>query len=66
MSNTKTYNFEPIDLIEAVEMRPCLWDKRIEEYKNKIARDKAWIEVCSILEPSFDQMEHGEKKKFGK
>ena len=66
MSKKRTCNFEPIDLIDAVEMRPCIWDKRIDEYKDKISRDKAWIEICSILEPNFNQMEHGEKKKFGK
>lgn len=58
--------FDPIDLIEAIERRPCLWDKNNKDYKDKAARETAWRDVCRALDEDFDSMGNGEKRTFGK
>jgi hypothetical protein len=44
-------------LIGLVESKPCLWDKTNDSYKNKIAKLKAWREICACLEGDFHQMD---------
>lgn len=62
----KRCNFEIIDLIEAVEERTCIWDKRSDDYKDRNAKDKAWKEVCSILDSNYENSNAIERKQIGK
>ncbi|XP_063373768.1 uncharacterized protein LOC134661570 [Cydia amplana] len=52
-------------LISLVEERPVLWDKTIEEYKDKDKKNSAWKEVCRSIFPTFDEQTNKEKTKIG-
>lgn len=49
-------------LINCVEIRPILWDKTLEIYKDKIAKAAAWREICVILKEDFQAMEQKERR----
>ncbi|KAJ8943581.1 hypothetical protein NQ314_009706 [Rhamnusium bicolor] len=53
-------------LITLVELRPVLWDKTLDVYKDRIATRNAWREVCSALKQDFNEMEDKDKNVFGK
>jgi len=36
-------------LISLVEERPAVWDKTLNIYKGKTIKEKAWTDICSIL-----------------
>lgn len=40
MPPKRKFSFEIIDLIEAVESKKCLWDKRSDEYKDRNLKDR--------------------------
>ena len=42
-------------LISLVELRPALWDKSVENYKDREETRKAWKEVCVGLKPDFEE-----------
>ena len=42
-------------LIEVVESKPYLWDKRADCFKDKIEKQKAWKELYVFLEEDFQQ-----------
>lgn len=66
MAPKRKFTYEIIDLIETVESKKCLWDKRCNEYKDRNLKDREWKEVCRLLEPKFDVMENDEQKEIGK
>lgn len=66
MPSKRKFTFETVDLIEAVESKKCLWDKRCDEYKDRNLKDREWKEVCRLLEPKFDDIEKDEQKEIGK
>lgn len=53
-------------LISAVEVRPCLWDRFHEDYKDKNKTVEGWKEVCSLLKEGFNFLNDQEKKSFSK
>ncbi|KAF5302672.1 hypothetical protein FQA39_LY10168 [Lamprigera yunnana] len=53
-------------LISLVENEAVLWDKTLEQYKDKNLRIAAWREICTILNPNFDELRKKERKEFGK
>lgn len=53
-------------LISFIEDKPEIWDKSIEEYKDRIKTREAWISVCCQLKPDFQDLSDGERKEFGK
>jgi hypothetical protein len=59
---------ENIDLdffISLVVARPVLWDKTIENYKDKHLKTEAWKDVCRNIFESFDDKDNKEKTKLG-
>ncbi|XP_049799554.1 uncharacterized protein LOC126234856 [Schistocerca nitens] len=52
-------------LITLVEVRPVLWDKTLDAYRDRIATKNAWREVCVALKQDFDEMEDKDKNAFG-
>jgi hypothetical protein len=58
--------YDILTLIELVESRPCLWDKTSEEFKDRELKSKHWLEVCSFLEPDFQQLDRKEQIKVRK
>jgi hypothetical protein len=55
-----------MSLIEFVESKPCLWDKTTDCFKDKLEKQKAWMEVYTFLEQDFLQMDKKEQEKIGK
>lgn len=53
-------------LISLVEARPVLWDKTLDNYKDRVATRNAWREVCNELNSKFEELEDKEKNHFGK
>lgn len=53
-------------LIACVERWPCLWDKSLATYKDKVHMKSAWIEVSRGINPDFDQMEANEQEHYRK
>ena len=39
-----------------IEDRPAIWDVRCNDYSNKIAKAKAWEEMCDNFVPGFIEM----------
>lgn len=50
-------------LIILVQERPVLWDKTLEEYRQKCYQECLY-EICSALQADFDIMEYSEKNAF--
>lgn len=59
------FKYDIIQLIECVRDRPCLWDKTLEIYKDRIERRESWEAIFSILEEDYDEMEPEEKRLIG-
>lgn len=64
--SSKDFNYDVIELIDAIRERPCLWDKSIENYKDKVERRLSWEEIFSILEEKYDEMSLEDKRFVGK
>lgn len=58
-------SFNVVDLIAAVENRPCLWDRRRDDYKDRVVKEKAWREVGNILYQNYEEIGEEEQKKLG-
>ncbi|XP_074041481.1 uncharacterized protein [Leptinotarsa decemlineata] len=52
-------------LIMFVEERPLLWDKSLEEYKDRNKNREAWSEICQELFEGFEEKSASEKKQLG-
>jgi hypothetical protein len=60
------FTYDVLILIEFVESKPCLWDKTTDCFKDKLEKQKAWMEVYTFLEQDFLQMDKKEQQKIGK
>lgn len=49
-------------LITLVQARPVLWDKTLENYKDRNLTRNAWNEVCIELNSEFEEL--GDKEKM--
>ena len=52
-------------LISSVKVRPVLWDKTLDIYKDRNANRRAWREVCLEVNQDFEELEDKEKGAFG-
>ncbi|KOB65838.1 hypothetical protein OBRU01_16881 [Operophtera brumata] len=46
-------NIDPEQLITLVQERGVLWDKTLNDYKDKHLKIAAWREVCCVLIPEI-------------
>lgn len=61
----REFKYNVIDLISYVRDRPCLWDKTIENYKDRMERRSAWEEIFNNLEETYEEMTPEEKRITG-
>ncbi|KPJ14681.1 hypothetical protein RR48_04507 [Papilio machaon] len=61
----KEFKYDVVLLIESVRDRPCLWDKSLENYKDRVERRAAWEEIFSILDESYEEMSPEMKRITG-
>ncbi|KOB69841.1 hypothetical protein OBRU01_16111 [Operophtera brumata] len=59
-------NIDPEQLITLVQERGVLWDKTLNDYKDKHLKIAAWREVCCVLIPEFDNLDEKERQSCGK
>ncbi|KAL4712474.1 hypothetical protein ACJJTC_007490 [Scirpophaga incertulas] len=59
----KEFKYNVDLLINSVKLRPCLWNKKIDVYKDKGERRKAWEEIFYILEPHYEIMSLEEQQR---
>lgn len=57
--------YDPVSLIELIEERPCIWDKTIDDYKDRVKKTKAWTEVYQFLIENFEDLRDEEKVEAG-
>ncbi|KPI99593.1 hypothetical protein RR46_01282 [Papilio xuthus] len=61
----KEFKYDVVLLIESVRDRPCLWDKSLENYKDRVERRAAWEEIFSILDEGYEEMSPEMKRTTG-
>ncbi|CAG4951376.1 unnamed protein product [Parnassius apollo] len=52
-------------LITLIQERPVIWDKTIDDYKNKRLKYDSWKEIFIHFQPTFEDLSGDEKNKFG-
>ncbi len=60
-----SFRFDIAVLCELIQGRPCIWDKKDKNYKNKIIREKAWEEIFQFLDDGYEGRTIAEKKETG-
>lgn len=61
----KGFKYDVVQLIQGVKNRPCLWDKTLENYKDRVERKTAWEEICCMLDEHYEQMSWEDKRLTG-
>ncbi|XP_013190934.1 uncharacterized protein LOC106135239 [Amyelois transitella] len=61
----KKFKYDVLELISCVRERPCLWDKSLENYKDRLERRAAWEEIFVILEPRYEDMTAEDRRLLG-
>ncbi|CAK1595414.1 unnamed protein product [Parnassius mnemosyne] len=61
----KEFHYDVIKLIHGVRERPCLWDKTLENYKDRVERRAAWEEIFCLLDQTYEQMSPEKKRITG-
>ncbi|KAJ8705232.1 hypothetical protein PYW07_011059 [Mythimna separata] len=61
----REFKYNVIDLISYVRDRPCLWDKTIENYKDRMERRSAWEEIFNNLDEAYEELAPEEKRITG-
>jgi len=51
-------------LISLAHLRPVLWDKTLDIYKDRNATRSAWDEVCREVNKEYEEMENKRKHEF--
>ncbi|XP_050555350.1 uncharacterized protein LOC126911578 [Spodoptera frugiperda] len=65
MRSVRDFKYDVISLIRFVKERPCLWDKTLENYKDRTERRSAWEEIFNLLDDSYEVMTAEEKRITG-
>lgn len=60
------FRYDIITLIELIKNRPCIWDKTMDTFKDRSEKQKAWEEICAVLEKNFNKKDKHEQKRICK
>ncbi|CAH4032747.1 uncharacterized protein LOC123714859 [Pieris brassicae] len=61
----RVFKYDVIQLITAIHKRPCLWDKTVENYKDRTERRAAWEEVFTIVDDGYNDLSAEDKRITG-
>ncbi|XP_059048351.1 uncharacterized protein LOC131843681 [Achroia grisella] len=61
----KEFKYDVVELIRGVQERPCLWDKTLENYKDRVERRAAWEQIFRTLDERYDDMSAEQKRTMG-
>lgn len=50
-------------IISMVEQQPAIWDKGCDQYKDRLAKDKAWVTVANGVYEEWDSLSKEEQTK---
>ncbi|XP_063535718.1 uncharacterized protein LOC134745575 [Cydia strobilella] len=53
-------------LINLVKLKPVLWDKTTELYKNRVATQAGWKEIMKAFDPTYETKEEKTRQAFAK
>jgi hypothetical protein len=59
-------SFDTELFIESVKKFREIWDTKYELYHDKNVKRAAWMKICGIFEPSFEEKSQKEKDEIGK
>ena len=51
--------------IREIENRPAIWDSRVDDFWNKVSKNKAWEEVSQKFVAGYKDMDNADKKQAG-
>lgn len=51
-------------LIGLIEERPVLWDRTIDQYKDRLKTKEAWYDICTALDEDYENKSDAERKQF--
>lgn len=63
---SRLFKYDIITLIELIESKPCLWDKTLDSFKDRVQKQDAWREVYAYLEEDFLEKDRKEQQQIGK
>lgn len=63
---SRLFKYDIITLIELIESKPCLWDKTLDSFKDRVQKQNAWREVYAYLEEDFLEKDRKEQQQIGK
>lgn len=69
MTKKMKYDFlnGPLDIIESIEQRSCLWDKTADDYyKDRMKKNNAWQEVYRFIIDDYETFGEKDKLNSGK
>lgn len=52
--------------ISLIEERCNLWDKSLDNYKNKVATQNSWKEILINIYPDFETWDEKKRQEYGK
>lgn len=58
-----TFNVK--SFINEVHKRPVLWDVSNEDYKNRVARQDGWMEICEVFAQDFREKDKEDQLMIG-
>ncbi|XP_022121443.2 uncharacterized protein LOC110997545 [Pieris rapae] len=61
----RVFKYDVIQLITAIHKRPCLWDKTVDNYKDRTERRAAWEEVFTIVDDGYNDLSAEDKRITG-
>ncbi|XP_028175760.1 uncharacterized protein LOC114363986 [Ostrinia furnacalis] len=61
----KEFKYDVKTLIQGVRDRPCLWNKSLEVYKDRLERRNAWEEIFNLMDESYEMLPPEEKRLTG-
>lgn len=61
----REFQYDVVHLIQGVRDRPCLWDKTLDNYKDRVERRAAWEEIFRLLDDKYDELSREDKRITG-
>lgn len=58
----KKFKYDAEKLLQAIRERPCLWNKNLENYKDRVEKQVAWNEIYNILDSHYEQMSSDDQR----
>ncbi|XP_018580147.2 uncharacterized protein LOC108917847 [Anoplophora glabripennis] len=61
----RSFKYDMTTLIELVRNRPAIWDHTMDVFKDRTEKQRAWEEICVVLEKDFFTKDKTEQRRIG-